>query len=132
MTYWLQELQQKRWEYCNGLDMVKWDSGTSLTLGDFSKGLVARDTTGKSQVEGPVSLLCVSPCHTASPPGRAIQNATRGDSPFWMGSMPPWPRASRSRMVSKPNDDQGSQAGPAPCPLKRPYGRGRQVVHVLG
>ncbi|TKC37646.1 hypothetical protein EI555_008010 [Monodon monoceros] len=23
MTYWLQELQQKRWEYCNSLDMVK-------------------------------------------------------------------------------------------------------------
>ncbi|XP_019606794.2 TBC1 domain family member 2B isoform X2 [Rhinolophus sinicus] len=45
MTYWLQELQQKRWEYCNGLDMVKWDSGTSPTPGDFSKGLVARDTT---------------------------------------------------------------------------------------
>ncbi|XP_032955902.1 TBC1 domain family member 2B isoform X2 [Rhinolophus ferrumequinum] len=45
MTYWLQELQQKRWEYCNGLDMVKWDSRTSPTPGDFSKGLVARDTT---------------------------------------------------------------------------------------
>lgn len=59
MTYWLQELQQKRWEYCNGLDMVKWDSGTSPTPGDFSQGLVARDTTGESQVEGSVSLLCV-------------------------------------------------------------------------
>ncbi|KAM7048428.1 TBC1 domain family member 2B isoform 2-T2 [Molossus nigricans] len=45
MTYWLQELQQKRWEYCNGLDMVKWDSRTSTTLGDFAKGLVARDAT---------------------------------------------------------------------------------------
>ncbi|XP_037689197.1 TBC1 domain family member 2B isoform X1 [Choloepus didactylus] len=45
MTYWLQELQQKRWEYCNGLDMVKWDSKTSPTPGDFSKGLVARDNT---------------------------------------------------------------------------------------
>ncbi|XP_060241520.1 TBC1 domain family member 2B isoform X3 [Meriones unguiculatus] len=45
MTYWLQELQQKRWEYCNSLDMVKWDSGTSPTLGDFPKGLVARDNT---------------------------------------------------------------------------------------
>nr|KAF6411937.1 TBC1 domain family member 2B [Rousettus aegyptiacus] len=44
MTYWLQELQQKRWEYCNGLDMVKWGSRTSLTPGDFAKGLVARDT----------------------------------------------------------------------------------------
>ncbi|XP_006870958.1 PREDICTED: TBC1 domain family member 2B [Chrysochloris asiatica] len=45
MTYWLQELQQKRWEYCNSLDMFKWDSGTSPTPGDFSKGLVARDNT---------------------------------------------------------------------------------------
>ncbi|XP_028614755.1 TBC1 domain family member 2B [Grammomys surdaster] len=45
MTYWLQELQQKRWEYCNSLDMVKWDSRTSPTQGDFPKGLVARDTT---------------------------------------------------------------------------------------
>ncbi|XP_016053221.1 PREDICTED: TBC1 domain family member 2B isoform X2 [Miniopterus natalensis] len=45
MTYWLQELQQKRWEYCNGLDTVKWDSRTSPTPGDFSKGLVARNTT---------------------------------------------------------------------------------------
>ncbi|XP_031547616.1 TBC1 domain family member 2B isoform X2 [Vicugna pacos] len=45
MTYWLQELQQKRWEYCNSLDVVKWDSRTSPTPGDFSKGLVARDNT---------------------------------------------------------------------------------------
>ncbi|XP_019495548.1 PREDICTED: TBC1 domain family member 2B [Hipposideros armiger] len=45
MTYWLQELQQKRWEYCNGLDMVKWDGRISPTPGDFAKGLVARDTT---------------------------------------------------------------------------------------
>lgn len=45
MTYWLQELQQKRWEYCNSLDMMKWDSRTSPTPGDFPKGLVARDTT---------------------------------------------------------------------------------------
>ncbi|KAI5237269.1 TBC1 domain family member 2B isoform X1 [Manis pentadactyla] len=42
MTYWLQELQQKRWEYCNSLDMVKWDSRTSPVPGDFSKGLVAK------------------------------------------------------------------------------------------
>ncbi|KAK1327760.1 hypothetical protein QTO34_012668 [Cnephaeus nilssonii] len=42
MTYWLQELQQKRWEYCNGLDMVKWDGRTSPTPGDCSQGLVAR------------------------------------------------------------------------------------------
>uniref|UniRef100_A0A8D2B0Q7 TBC1 domain family member 2B n=1 Tax=Sciurus vulgaris TaxID=55149 RepID=A0A8D2B0Q7_SCIVU len=45
MTYWLQELQQKRWEYCNSLDMVKWDSSTSPAPGDFPKGLVARDNT---------------------------------------------------------------------------------------
>ncbi|XP_077714630.1 TBC1 domain family member 2B [Canis aureus] len=45
MTYWLQELQQKRWEYCSGLDMVRWDSRTSPTPGDFSKGLVARDNS---------------------------------------------------------------------------------------
>ncbi|XP_045416442.1 TBC1 domain family member 2B isoform X2 [Lemur catta] len=45
MTYWLQELQQKRWEYCNNLDMVKWDSRSSPTPGDFPKGLVARDNT---------------------------------------------------------------------------------------
>ncbi|XP_054569394.1 TBC1 domain family member 2B isoform X3 [Eptesicus fuscus] len=42
MTYWLQELQQKRWEYCNGLDMVKWGGRTSPTPGDCSQGLVAR------------------------------------------------------------------------------------------
>ncbi|XP_048193344.1 TBC1 domain family member 2B-like, partial [Perognathus longimembris pacificus] len=45
MTYWLQELQQKRWEYCNSLDVVNWDSRTSPTPGDLPKGLVARDTT---------------------------------------------------------------------------------------
>nr|XP_045016228.1 TBC1 domain family member 2B isoform X2 [Jaculus jaculus] len=45
MTYWLQELQQKRWEYCNSLDVVKWDNRTSPTPGDFPKGLVARDNT---------------------------------------------------------------------------------------
>ncbi|ELK18351.1 TBC1 domain family member 2B [Pteropus alecto] len=44
MTYWLQELQQKRWEYCNGLDMVKCDSRAPPTPGDFAKGLVARDS----------------------------------------------------------------------------------------
>ncbi|XP_039714274.1 TBC1 domain family member 2B isoform X3 [Pteropus medius] len=44
MTYWLQELQQKRWEYCNGLDTVKCDSRAPPTPGDFAKGLVARDS----------------------------------------------------------------------------------------
>jgi hypothetical protein len=59
MTYWLQELQQKRWEYCNNLDMVKWDSRTSPTPGDLPKGLVARDNSGKAHTEGPVSALGV-------------------------------------------------------------------------
>ncbi|KAM5291459.1 TBC1 domain family member 2B isoform 1-T1 [Glossophaga mutica] len=45
MTYWLQELQQKRWEYCNSLDAAKRASRTSPTPGDSSKGLVARDST---------------------------------------------------------------------------------------
>nr|XP_056721703.1 TBC1 domain family member 2B [Euleptes europaea] len=43
MAYWLQELQQKRWEYCNGLDAAQRDSRTSPTPSDFSKGLVAKD-----------------------------------------------------------------------------------------
>ncbi|KAM8804648.1 TBC1 domain family member 2B [Eudromia elegans] len=43
MTYWLQELQQKRWEYCNNLDAAKRDSRTSPTPSDLSKGLVAKD-----------------------------------------------------------------------------------------
>lgn len=46
MTYWLQELQQKRWEYCNSLDAAKWDSRSSPVAGaEFPKGLVARDNT---------------------------------------------------------------------------------------
>ena len=57
MTYWLQELQQKRWEYCNGLDAAKRVSRTSPTPGDSSKGLVARDSTGESDPEGPVSAV---------------------------------------------------------------------------
>ncbi|KAF4793461.1 TBC1 domain family member 2B [Turdus rufiventris] len=44
MTYWLQELQQKRWEYCNNLDAAQRDSRTSPTPSDFSKGLVAKDS----------------------------------------------------------------------------------------
>lgn len=46
MTYWLQELQQKRWEYCNNLDAAQRDSRTSPTPSDFSKGLVAKDSPG--------------------------------------------------------------------------------------
>ncbi|XP_046957071.1 TBC1 domain family member 2B isoform X1 [Lynx rufus] len=45
MAYWLQELQQKRWEYCNGLDAATWDSRPSPAPGDFSQGLVARDNS---------------------------------------------------------------------------------------
>uniref|UniRef100_H9GM74 Rab-GAP TBC domain-containing protein n=2 Tax=Anolis carolinensis TaxID=28377 RepID=H9GM74_ANOCA len=43
MTYWLQELQQKRWEYCNSLDAAKRLSRTSPTPCDSSTGLVAKD-----------------------------------------------------------------------------------------
>ncbi|XP_012783173.2 TBC1 domain family member 2B [Ochotona princeps] len=46
MTYWLQELQQKRWEYCNNLDVAKWDSRSAPAPGgEYPKGLVARDNT---------------------------------------------------------------------------------------
>lgn len=68
MTYWLQELQQKRWEYCSGLDMVKWDSRASPTPGDFSKGLVARDNSGKSQVGAATSVPHAQPFATAGQP----------------------------------------------------------------
>ncbi|KAM6426513.1 TBC1 domain family member 2B isoform 2-T2 [Liasis olivaceus] len=44
MMYWLQELQQKRWEYCNSLDAAKRCSRTSPTPGGCSKGLVAKDS----------------------------------------------------------------------------------------
>lgn len=48
MTYWLQELQQKRWEYCNNLDVAKWDSRSApASGGEYPKGLVARDNTGE-------------------------------------------------------------------------------------
>jgi len=50
MTYWLQELQQKRWEYCNNLDAAKRDSRTSPTPSDFSKGLVAKDSPGRLKI----------------------------------------------------------------------------------
>ncbi|XP_063169977.1 TBC1 domain family member 2B [Candoia aspera] len=44
MMYWLQELQQKRWEYCNSLDAAKRCSWTSPTPQGCSKGLVAKDS----------------------------------------------------------------------------------------
>ncbi|XP_074822191.1 TBC1 domain family member 2B [Natator depressus] len=55
MTYWLQELQQKRWEYCNNLDVAKRDSRTSPTPSDFSKGLVAKDNIDLSTLNPNVS-----------------------------------------------------------------------------
>lgn len=80
MTYWLQELQQKRWEYCSGLDMVKGDSRASPTPGDFSKGLVARDNPGESR-EGDSRPF---PAHSRWPwRGGLMQAPTqRSDHPF--------------------------------------------------
>ncbi|KAL7980308.1 hypothetical protein Chor_014637 [Crotalus horridus] len=43
MMYWLQELQQKRWEYCHSLDAAKRYSQTSPTPAGCSRGLVAKD-----------------------------------------------------------------------------------------
>ncbi|XP_061452009.1 TBC1 domain family member 2B isoform X2 [Rhineura floridana] len=45
MKYWLQELQQRRWEYCNSHDATKRVSQISPTSSDSSKGLVAKDNT---------------------------------------------------------------------------------------
>nr|XP_028562619.1 TBC1 domain family member 2B isoform X1 [Podarcis muralis] len=45
MKYWLQELQQRRWEYCNSHDATKRVSQISPTPCDSSKGLVAKDNT---------------------------------------------------------------------------------------
>ncbi|XP_060086537.1 TBC1 domain family member 2B-like, partial [Heteronotia binoei] len=50
MSYWLQELQQRRWEYCNGLDPAQRDGRTSPTPSNFSKGLVAKDNADLSLV----------------------------------------------------------------------------------
>ncbi|XP_078237330.1 TBC1 domain family member 2B isoform X2 [Pogona vitticeps] len=54
MTFWLQELQQKRWEYCNSRDAAKRIHQTSPTPSGFSKGLVAKDNAG-------VNLLPANP-----------------------------------------------------------------------
>ncbi|XP_078541330.1 TBC1 domain family member 2B isoform X1 [Lissotriton helveticus] len=43
MAYWLQELQQKRWEYSNHLGAGKRDSLGAPAPLDLSKGLVAKD-----------------------------------------------------------------------------------------
>lgn len=43
MRYWLQQLQQKRWEFCNARGAAR-DSWNSPTLPDLPTGLVAKDT----------------------------------------------------------------------------------------
>ncbi|KAK1160935.1 TBC1 domain family member 2B-like [Acipenser oxyrinchus oxyrinchus] len=43
MRYWLQQLQQKRWEFCNSRGAAR-DSWNSPTLPDLPTGLVAKDT----------------------------------------------------------------------------------------
>ncbi|XP_037365878.1 TBC1 domain family member 2B, partial [Talpa occidentalis] len=48
MTYWLQELQQKRWEHCNSLAPARWAGRASPAPGDPSQGLLARDSTADS------------------------------------------------------------------------------------
>ncbi|KAM3927481.1 TBC1 domain family member 2B [Leptodactylus fuscus] len=44
MTYWLQELQQKRWEYCNNRVVGKRDSMVNPTAGQVPTGLVAKES----------------------------------------------------------------------------------------
>ncbi|XP_056428859.1 TBC1 domain family member 2B isoform X2 [Hyla sarda] len=45
MTFWLQELQQKRWEYCNSGAVGKRDSLVIPTAGQVPTGLVAKEST---------------------------------------------------------------------------------------
>uniref|UniRef100_A0A8C5M0K0 TBC1 domain family member 2B n=1 Tax=Leptobrachium leishanense TaxID=445787 RepID=A0A8C5M0K0_9ANUR len=45
MTYWLQELQQKRWEYCNSLTSKKRDSTVNPASVAMATGLVAKEGT---------------------------------------------------------------------------------------
>ncbi|XP_044139307.1 TBC1 domain family member 2B [Bufo gargarizans] len=45
MTYWLQELQQKRWEYCNSHAIGKRDSMVNPTAGQVPTGLVAKESS---------------------------------------------------------------------------------------
>ncbi|KAG9489666.1 hypothetical protein GDO78_005553 [Eleutherodactylus coqui] len=45
MTFWLQELQQKRWEYCNSRAVGKRDSLVSPTPGHIPTGLVAKESS---------------------------------------------------------------------------------------
>lgn len=69
MTYWLQELQQKRWEHCNGLDMAQWGSRTPPAPGDVAKGLVARDSAGESGG----ARARASPLRTAGQPAGQVR-----------------------------------------------------------
>ncbi|KAL4641960.1 TBC1 domain family member 2B [Arapaima gigas] len=46
MLYWLQQLQQKRWEFCNTRRSGQRDSWSSPTLPQLHTGLVANDTDG--------------------------------------------------------------------------------------
>lgn len=45
MTFWLQELQQKRWEYCNSRAVGKRDSTVNPTAGQVPTGLVAKESS---------------------------------------------------------------------------------------
>ncbi|KAG8440190.1 hypothetical protein GDO86_006113 [Hymenochirus boettgeri] len=56
MAYWLQELQQKRWEYCNTLGASKRDSLITPLAQEEPTGLVARqntDLTGIANLDDP-------------------------------------------------------------------------------
>ncbi|XP_075713773.1 TBC1 domain family member 2B isoform X2 [Rhinoderma darwinii] len=50
MTYWLQELQQKRWEYCNSRAVGKRDSMVNPTIGQVPTGLVAKESSEMTNV----------------------------------------------------------------------------------
>lgn len=52
MTYWLQELQQKRWEYCNSRAVGKRDSTVNPTAGQVPTGLVAKESSEITNVPG--------------------------------------------------------------------------------
>ncbi|XP_075064496.1 TBC1 domain family member 2B [Mixophyes fleayi] len=45
MTYWLQELQQKRWEYCNSRGAVKRESMVNPAVVEVPTGLVGKENT---------------------------------------------------------------------------------------
>ncbi|XP_053320653.1 TBC1 domain family member 2B [Spea bombifrons] len=52
MTCWLQELQQKRWEYCNNLGAVKRDSTIHPGAVEVPTGLVAKESTDLMNIPG--------------------------------------------------------------------------------